>query len=83
MHVYRDHLVIRVLGTVLGTGFLLIGLYALLSGGDAISAAASERAAAFGITAIIAGVAAIISSWAEPRLNEVWCAHPRRWLRHR
>jgi hypothetical protein len=81
MRVYLDHLVTRVAGTVLGACFVLIGLYALFAGGDGLSEIERERALAFGITAIIGGLAAVFSSWAEQRLNEVWCAHPRRWLR--
>ncbi len=80
MRVYFDHLLTRVLGTILGAGFVLIGLFAILASDDGISAFATERSVAFGITAIIAGVAAIVGSWAEKKLNEIWCAHPRRWL---
>ncbi|MDH3642542.1 MAG: hypothetical protein OES38_10630 [Gammaproteobacteria bacterium] len=78
MQLYLDHLATRVLGTVLGVGFVSIGLYALFAGGDGISEIERERALAFGITAIIGGLAAIFGSWAEKKLNEVWCAHPRR-----
>ena len=83
MRLYRDHLVIRIGGTTLGVCFVLVGLYALLGGGEGISEVARERAVAFGITAIIGGVFAILSSWLERRLDEVWCAHPRRWWRSR
>lgn len=83
MQLYRDHLPTRIGGTVLGALFILVGCYALLGGSEAITAIERERVVAFGITALIGGLFAIAASWLEPRLNEVWCAHPRRWRRSR
>jgi len=80
---YFDHLAMRIIGTLLGTGFVLIGLYALLAGDAGISIVAKERSLSFGIIAIIGGLAAILSSWAEKRLGEVWCAHPNRWQKRK
>ena len=83
MRVYLDHMTIRILGTVLGVGFIAIGLYAIFAGGEEVADYARERAAAFGMTAIIGGVLAIFGSWAEQRVHQIWCAPPRswRWLR--
>lgn len=83
MRVYLDHLAMRIIGTLLGTGFVLIGLYALLAGDAGISIVAKERSLSFGIIAIIGGLAAILGSWAEKRLGEVWCAHPNRWQKRK
>jgi len=81
MRVYFDHLPMRIIGTLVGSGFVLIGLYALFASDAGVSIAAQERSLSFGIVAIIGGFAAILSSWAEKRLSEIWCAHPNRWLR--
>ena len=81
--IYRDHLAIRIGGTLLGACFILVGSYALFGSGEEISDIERERAVAFGLTAVIGGVLAIAASWLEQRLNEVWCAHPRRWRRSR
>lgn len=83
VRLYRDRLAIRIGGTALGVGFLLIGAYALLGGGESMSDIERERAVAFGFTAVIGGIAAIVGSWAERRLHDIWCAHPRRWRRSR
>lgn len=78
MRLYQDHMTIRILGTVVGIGFIVFGLYAIFSGGADVADHARERAAAFGFTAIIGGGTAIFGSWAEKRVHEIWCAHPRR-----
>jgi len=85
MRLYQDHMTIRVLGTVVGAGFILFGLYAVLSDGVGVSDYARDRATAFGFTAIFGGITAIFGSWAEKRVHEIWCAHPRRgfWRRRR
>ncbi len=89
MRVHVTHLAIRVLGTILGVGFIVVGLVAVLAGGEGATGGATggevefarERATAFGIMAMVSGVAAIFGSWAEKRVHEIWCAHPRRWWR--
>ena len=82
MQLYRDHIVIRTLGSLLGAGFVVVGLYAVFSSGPDVAGDAVERAGAFGVTAMITGVLAIFGSWAEPRVKEIWCARPRTWRRH-
>ena len=79
MRLYFNHLTIRILGTVVGLGLILIGLYAIFAGGEEVAEYARERAAAFGMTAIIGGVIAIFGSWAEQRVKEIWCSPPRAW----
>ncbi len=69
---------IRVLGTLTGSGFLLIGLYAIFGADDgSIAAATRMRATWFGIAALVAGVWAIAVSWLERDLSGVWCRPPR------
>ena len=82
MRVHTDLLGTRIAGTLLGLGFLLMGLYALFGGGDAVVPALRERASGFGVAALIAGLVAIPVSWLVRRLDNIWCAPPRRgWFR--
>ena len=82
MRLHRDELVMRIGGTLVGLGFLLMGLYALFGGGDALDPVVRERAEGFGISAVIAGLIAIPVSWLVKRLDNIWCAPPRRgWWR--
>lgn len=79
MRLHTDGLKTRILGTLTGVGFLLIGLYAIFGADDgSIEAAMRTRATWFGITALVAGVWAIGVSWLERDLSGVWCRPPRR-----
>ena len=78
MRLYSNDLGIRILGTLTGICFLLIGAYAIFGGDDgSISAAIRDRALWFGVTAIIGGVWAIAVSWLDSDLSGVWCRPPR------
>lgn len=82
VRVHTDLLGTRIAGTALGLGFLLVGAYALFGGGDAVDPLLRERASGFGVAAIIGGVIAISVSWLVRRLDNIWCAPPRRgWFR--
>lgn len=82
MRVHTDQLGTRIAGTLLGLGFVLLGLYALFGGGDAVDPALRERASGFGVAALLAGMAAILVSWLVGRLDNIWCAPPRSgWFR--
>ena len=81
MRLYRDQLGIRLAGTLVGAGFLFIGWYALF-GGEGVAPLLRERAQGFGIAAVIAGLVAMPTSWLVKRLDNIWCAPPRRgWFR--
>ncbi len=81
LRIHRDRLATRIAGSALGVGFLLMGAYALL-GGEGVDAVVRERAAGFGVCAIVAGVAAAGVSWLVERLDNIWCAPPRSgWFR--
>jgi hypothetical protein len=81
MRVHRDQLPIRLAGTALGVVFLFIGWYALF-GGEGVDPLLRERARGFGIAAFIGGLVAIPTSWLVKRLDNIWCAPPRRgWFR--
>ena len=78
MRLHTGGLATRILGTLTGAGFLLIGCYAIFGGDDgSVSAAARERALWFGISALVAGGWAIAVSWLDPDLSGVWCRPPR------
>jgi hypothetical protein len=76
--VHGDRLATRLAGTVVGLMFLLVGLYALFGGGDAVDAALRERARGFGVSAVIAALVAIPVSWLVRRLDDIWCSPPRK-----
>jgi hypothetical protein len=78
VRIYTNQPVIRCLGTLIGLGFLAIGAYAMLGGGDMVESSALQRAWWFGITALIGGVWAIGVSWLDSDLYGVWCRPPRR-----
>jgi len=78
LRVHTNQLAIRVLGTLMGTGFLVVGSYAMFGADDSVAEALRERALWFGVTAWIAGVWAIAVSWLDPDLSGVWCRPPRR-----
>jgi hypothetical protein len=66
-----------VLGTLMGVGFLAVGGYAILGADAGVADALRERAAWFGVTALIGGVWAIGVSWLDVDLSGVWCRPPR------
>jgi hypothetical protein len=79
MHVQTSGPWIRVLGTLTGVGFLLIGAFAIFGADNGtVSAELRSRSTWFGVTAIIAGAWAIAVSWLDPDLSGVWCRPPRR-----
>jgi hypothetical protein len=79
MRLHTDKLAIRLPGTLLGLAFIAIGLFSLFGGGDDLSSVVRERAVGFGITAVIAGIAAIGSSLLPKDLSNIWCSPPARW----
>ncbi len=79
MRLHTRGLATRILGTLIGAAFLLLGLYAIFGEDDgSVSAAARERALWFGISTLVAGVWAIAVSWLDSDLSGVWCRPPRR-----
>ena len=77
MRIHRDQPVTRILGTLVGAGFLAMGGYAMFGADDSVPAFVRERAWWFGATTTVAGVWAIAVSWLEPDLSGVWCRPPR------
>jgi hypothetical protein len=73
LRIHANQLLTRILGTLIGAGFLAIGGYAMLGADDAVPAFIKERAWWFGVTATIGGVWAIAVSWLDPDLSGVWC----------
>ncbi|MDX1432740.1 MAG: hypothetical protein R3286_09850 [Gammaproteobacteria bacterium] len=77
LRVHLDKLGIRLGGTALGVGWLALGAYALLGADGSLDALTRERALGFGVTFLIAGLAAIAVSWLVADLSNIWCRHPR------
>lgn len=78
LRIHRDQPAIRICGTLLGIGFVLLGMYSILGAGAHDAEAIRERAMGFGITAVIIGVIAVICSLLVQDLSDIWCRHPRR-----
>jgi hypothetical protein len=82
MKVHTDKLMMRIGGTFIGIEFCAIGLYAILGAPPEVTAYAVDRALWFGISAIVGGLFAIALSWLPRRIDNIWCAPPRRnWRR--
>lgn len=79
MRVHTNQLAVRLLGTLTGAGFLAAGGYALWGADAGVAESLRERAAWFGITALVGGAWAIGVSWLDSDLSGVWCRPPRRW----
>lgn len=81
MRIHHDQLPMRIGGTLVAVMFLLVGWYALF-GGEAVDPQLRERAFGFGISSLIAGSIALPVSWLVRRLDNIWCAPPRKgWFR--
>ena len=79
LRIHRNQPAIRICGTLLGIGFVLLGVYAILGAGLHDAEVVRERATGFGITAIVVGIIAVLCSLLVEDLSDIWCRHPRRW----
>ena len=77
MRIHRNQPVMRILGTLIGAGFLAMGAYAIFGADDSVPAFVKERAWWFGVCALLAGLWAVAVSWLDPDLSGVWCRPPR------
>lgn len=78
-----DHLVLRTGGTLMGVFFLAIGKLTLTGLETMEGITNPDRVYWYGVTMVIGGVLAIGFAWLEPRLDQVYCATPKRWFRRR
>ena len=76
MKIYRNQLVVRILGTLMGLGFLAMSAFAFFGGQD-LDAYTQDRAYGFALAAFVGGVWAIGVSWLDSDLGGVWCKPPR------
>lgn len=79
LRIHRDQPVIRICGSLLGIGFVLIGAFSMLGAEDAATTIIQERATGFGTAAIIIGIIAVACSLLVKDLSDIWCRRPRRW----
>jgi hypothetical protein len=77
MAVHSDRLPTRLCGSLFGAGFGAVGAYAVwgagLPGTDH-----PGRVLAYGSTAILIGVIALIASWTVADPDTIWCRLPQR-----
>ena len=69
---------VRLAGSLFGLAAGLIGLVSLL-GGPISAISSSERAAGFGITALVIGAVALLGSLGVRDARALWYCSPRRW----
>ena len=78
MTIYKNELVMRVIGSFVALGLLVMGLYAAFGATSDLPDLNRDRAFWFGMTSIIASVLALVLSWLIKDIRGVWCAPPRR-----
>jgi len=79
LRILIDQPIMRICGTLLGIGFVMLGAYSVLGGQELGTDIRGDRAMGFGVTAIIIGVIAVLCSLLVKDLSNIWCRHPRRW----
>ncbi len=79
LRIHRDQPVMRICGTLLGIGFVLLGVFSALGAGELGEEVSYDRAVGFGVTAVIVGIIAVVCSLLVKDLSNIWCRHPRRW----
>lgn len=79
LQIHLDQPVMRICGTLLGLGFVAVGLFSVLGSADLSDGVNQDRAMGFGLTAILIGLIAVLCSLLVKDLNDIWCRHPRRW----
>lgn len=70
---------LRVVGCLFGLGAWAVGLYSLLGGGADLAEVERERAAGFGIAALVVGGVAVAGSLGIRDVHRLWYCAPRRW----
>lgn len=78
LRIHRDQPVTRILGTLFGIGFVLVGAFAILGADEYAAPASYDRAIGFGVTAIVIGILAVLCSLLVKDLSDIWCRPPRR-----
>ncbi len=79
LRIHRDQPVMRICVTLLGIGFVLLGVFSALGAGELGEEVSYDRAVGFGVTAVIVGIIAVLCSLLVKDLSNIWCRHPRRW----
>ena len=69
---------VRLVGSLFGLAAGLIGLISLL-GAPGLGLVEHERAAGFGVTALVIGAVALLGSLAVRDARALWYCSPRRW----
>jgi hypothetical protein len=69
---------LRIAGSLFGLACCALGLFSIFGGGDELPALNRERAAGFGLAAIVVGLVALIGSLTGDA-HRLWYCMPRRW----
>ena len=78
MQVHTSNLPLRIGATIMGIGYAIVGVYAVMASGDAPNPELADRAQWLGITFLIAAGLAVSVSWLVADLSNIWCIPPRR-----
>ena len=69
---------VRLVGSLFGLAAAAVGVWSLLGGSD-LSALERERAAGFGVAALVVGAVALLGSLGVRDAHALWYCSPRRW----
>jgi hypothetical protein len=69
---------VRLVGSLFGLGVCVVGLFSLL-GAAGLTGLERERAAGFGVAALVVGAVALLGSLAVRDAHALWYCSPRRW----
>jgi hypothetical protein len=69
---------LRIAGSLFGLACCALGLFSIFGGGEQLPTLNRERAAGFGIAAIVVGLVALIGSLTGDA-HRLWYCMPRRW----
>lgn len=83
MRLRRDQRLTRGLGTLVGLGFLALGLWSVVGSQGLLSPVGRGRVFWYGVTLVIGGLAAVLASLTVRDTHALWCRQPRRWGRWR
>jgi cysteine synthase len=81
MQIHLNQLPIRIGGTAFGLALLALGTFTILAMPANLPIDEQNHLTWLGATVIATGTCAVVVSWLVQRLDNIWCAPPKRNLR--